>query len=82
MRAAYLWIADRQGHAVARLPVLLSHHAALRAEPDTAPLEKAFCHQYNLAHLLRPGRVGSRGVYVDTFGEYSVPAVRNRVAAR
>ncbi len=28
-------------------------HAALRAEPDTAPVEIAFSHQNNLAHLLR-----------------------------
>ncbi len=54
VRAAFLRIADRTGHAVARLSVMLSHlHAALRAEPDTAPLEIAFCYRNNLAHLLR-----------------------------
>ncbi len=54
LRAAFLRIADRTGHAVARLSVMLSHlHAALRAEADTAPLEIAFCYQNNLAHLLR-----------------------------
>ncbi len=55
-------------------------HAALRAEAGTAPPEIAFCYQNNLAHLLRLGRVWSTGFYVGTFGEYSMQAVRNRVA--
>jgi hypothetical protein len=56
-------------------------HAAMRAEPDTAPLKIVFCYQNNLAHLLRLGRVWSTGFYVGTFGEYSMQAVRNRLAA-
>ncbi len=82
MRAAFLRIADRKGHTVARLSILLSHiHAALRAAPDTALLEIAFCYQNNLAHLLRLGRVWSSGFYVGTFGEYSMQAARNRLPA-
>ncbi len=54
LRDTFLRIADCKGHAVARLSVMPSHlHAALRAEPDTTPLEIAFCYQNNLAHLLR-----------------------------
>jgi REP element-mobilizing transposase RayT len=82
LRDAFMRIADRKGHAVARLSVMPSHlHAALRAEPDTAPLEIVACYQNNLAHLLRLGRVWSTGFYVGTFGEYSMQAVRNRLAA-
>ncbi len=82
MRDAFLRIANRKGHAVARLSVKLSHlHAALCFQPDTAPLKIALCYRNNFAHLLRLGRVWSTGFYVGTFGEHSMQAVRNRMAA-
>ncbi len=82
VRDAFLRIADRTGHAVACLSVMLSHlHAAWRAEPETAPREIALCYPNNLAHRLRLGRVGSTGSYVGTFGEYSMQAVSRRLAA-
>ncbi len=69
-------------YRVARLSVMLSHiHAGLGTEADTAPPEIASCYQNNLAHLLRMGRVWSTGLYVGTFGEYSMQAVRNRLPA-
>ncbi len=74
VRDTVLRIADRKGHAVARLSVMLSHlHAALCAEPNTAPPEIALFYRNNLAHRLRLGRVWSTGFYEAVWNLMAVP---------
>jgi REP element-mobilizing transposase RayT len=74
---AFLRIAAKKKHAVARLAVMPDHlHAMLRPQFSESPLEMVFAYQNNLAHMLRQGRIWSDGYYVGTFGEYSMAAVR------
>jgi REP element-mobilizing transposase RayT len=81
IRDTALRIRDKKGYAASRLAVLPDHlHVAFRGTIDQAPETIALSFLNNLAHALGQGPLWQAGYYAGTFGEYSMAAVRRKVA--
>ncbi len=80
LKDAFIKVAAKKGHLLARLSVMPDHvHAMLRPLRKESPLETVFAYQNNLAHIVGRRRIWSDGYYVGTFSEYTMNAIRKHL---
>ena len=74
-------VAAQNRYFISELSVLPDHlHVALRGAIDQSTGEIALEFLNGLAHGVRQGAIWKHGYYIGTFSEYSMNAVRRRLA--